>query len=253
MQLFVFHRTLPLDSEAIRAGIDGVIVDLEKKNKIERQSGFDTQINQHSINDIINLKKLDPSIYIICRTESISNTNKNEIQAIIDAGADEILIPMVKKRHEINTALSWLSNQIPLSIMLETKDILQEISALPFVHIKRAYIGLNDLHISRETSSLFDAFTDGTVDKIFAQVNGRTQLGVAGITVPSGGYPIPAKYLMSELLRLTADFTFLRRSYFKDTVSISQEEAINAIKTCLDSMPVNSVEDLSKYLKKESR
>jgi hypothetical protein len=40
--------------------------------------------------------------------------------------------------------------------------------------------------------------------------------GVGGLTLPEGGAPVPAWLLAAELVRLGADFTFLRRSFTAD-------------------------------------
>ncbi len=42
------------------------------------------------------------------------------------------------------------------------------------------------------------------------------RFGVAGLTLPGGGVPVPSELLAAELVRLGADFTFLRRSFTAD-------------------------------------
>ena len=57
---------------------------------------------------------------------------------------------------------------------------------------------------------------DGTVDRIRADVE-RLPFGVAGLTRPDAGWPLPCRLLIGELARLETDFTFLRRSFLADT------------------------------------
>lgn len=45
----------------------------------------------------------------------------------------------------------------------------------------------------------------------------RVPFGVAGLTRPDAGFPVPSRLLAAELVRLGADFTFLRRSFHADT------------------------------------
>ena len=40
--------------------------------------------------------------------------------------------------------------------------------------------------------------------------------GVAGLTLPGGGFPVPSELLAAELVRVGADFTFLRRAFTAD-------------------------------------
>jgi len=59
---------------------------------------------------------------------------------------------------------------------------------------------------------------DGTVDRLsdLAESAG-VPFGVAGLTVPEGGRPVPCRLLAGELARVGATFTFLRRSFHADT------------------------------------
>ena len=40
--------------------------------------------------------------------------------------------------------------------------------------------------------------------------------GVAGLTLPGGGFPVSSDLLAAELVRTGADFTFLRRAFTAD-------------------------------------
>jgi hypothetical protein len=52
------------------------------------------------------------------------------------------------------------------------------------------------------------------VDAVRAQVG--QSFGVGGLTLPEGGFPVASELLAAELVRLGADFTFLRRSFTAD-------------------------------------
>jgi hypothetical protein len=75
-------------------------------------------------------------------------------------------------------------------------------------------VGLNDLRIDRRSDQLFRPLVDGTVDDVRAEV--AQPFGVGGLTLPEGGHPVPSRLLAAELIRLGADFTFLRRSFTAD-------------------------------------
>jgi hypothetical protein len=97
------------------------------------------------------------------------------------------------------------------------------------------YVGLNDLRIDRGSNDLFEPLIDGTVERIRAHVDGP-RFGVAGLTLPDRGAPVPSRLLAAELIRLRADFTFLRRSFLADTAGRPLGPALAAIRQHLVSL-----------------
>jgi hypothetical protein len=97
--------------------------------------------------------------------------------------------------------------------------------ALP---VSRVYVGLNDLAIERRTPSIFTALADGTVASL-RRICTEVPFGFGGMTVPELGRPIPATLMLGELLRLRADFTFLRRSFWRDVADRDAASAVASI------------------------
>jgi hypothetical protein len=121
---------------------------------------------------------------------------------------------MVRGAAEVEEALDAVAGRVGVGILVETLDAtaaLRELAALP---LTRVYIGLNDLAIERGSASLFEALVDGTADRIRSAFD--VPVGVAGLTDPELGSPIPCRLLIAELTRLGCSFTFLRRSFHRD-------------------------------------
>jgi len=78
-------------------------------------------------------------------------------------------------------------------------------------------VGLNDLAISRGSRTIFDAVVDGTVERL-RKTFSETAFGFGGLTCIDRGEPIPCRLLLGEMVRLGADFSFLRRSFKRDIV-----------------------------------
>lgn len=216
-QLFVFHRHLALDMACIEGGANGIIVDLETVGKSERQSGVDTEINDHSVQDLMQIKKKSAA-YVICRINALNQDSQKEIDQVIEAGADEILVPMIKQNNEVKEIFRLVKERKPIGLMIETKEAIAIANQLDQYPLARAYVGLNDLCISRKSNSIFAAIADGTLDKIRGQIV-KAPFGFAGLTIPDKGHPLPALHLINELIRLDCQFTFLRRSFFHDTLN----------------------------------
>lgn len=234
MDLFVFHRALETDRQCIDGGAAGIVIDLETRGKKERQNGFDTEINIHSTQDIRDLKSKG-SVYVMCRCNSINTESVHELNDIIAAGADEILIPMISNLAEIEMAQSIISNRCAISLMIETPEALELLDQLDNLSFKRFFVGLNDLRIARNEPSIFHPIRKGILNTIRSKVK-RTALGFGGLTLPGHGNPIPVEMFMEEMHRLSIDFTFLRRSFYRDTEGKPLDKGIRQIKLAYENM-----------------
>lgn len=214
LELVLFYTTADFCARAFAAGITTFVVDFEQRGKAERQRGFNTQINVHHLSDLVHLRRAVPG-HIICRIDGWHDDSPDEIQRVIAHGADEILLPMVRSAAEVEAALTVIGERCRLSIMLETVAAVQHAHDFVVFPLRRIYVGLNDLHIERHRPNLFYPLVDGTLDAVFAAL-GAFSLSFAGLTMPGGGFPLPADMLIKELVRRRAAFGVLRRSFLRD-------------------------------------
>jgi len=115
----------------------------------------------------------------------------------------------------VDAALAHAGGRCGVGILIETTDAVALAPELGQLPLARIYVGLNDLAIDRRKATIFDSLEDGTVDHVRQFV--KVPFGVAGLTLPERGYPIPCRLLISEMARLRCAFTFLRRSFLADT------------------------------------
>ena len=227
-QVFVFHSNHSRTIASLDGGVDGVVVDWEFKGKNERQLGYDTQVNCYNESDIGLLRETTDKP-IICRINGGKHFSAEEIHVALEAGASEILLPMVTRLDEIEKALSAINGKAKLDVMIETEEavtLAAEIGKLP---LYRVYVGLNDLSISRGTSNIFLPLVDGTLEHVRTHI--PMDLGVAGLTHPEGGRPLPCRLLMKIMAKFNLSFSFLRRSFYKDIETYGASEIICAIKS----------------------
>lgn len=228
--LYVFYADAPLTQECISAGADGIVVDWEVADKRHRQSLFNTQINRHDLQTLKSAVSIYPD-KVICRVNGGNDLTRKEISDAIAYGATDIMIPMVKTLTQVEQALTYIDGKAKCLIMIETPEAVNlnaEIGKLP---IDGVYIGLNDLAIARNSRNIFIPMVEGTLDQI--RTNIPMPLGVAGLTHPGFGSPVPAHLLVNELVRTQCDFTFLRRSFFRDAKELGIADTIAAIRTSL--------------------
>lgn len=215
-ELFLFTPDPDRAAAAVAAGLDGIVVDWERAGKDERQEAADTEVNRDTVDDLRRVRTAT-SARILCRVNPVGPSLADEIDAAASAGADEVLVPMVRASAEVETALDLARGRVGVGILIETVDAVRCAEKLATLPISRVFVGLNDLAIERRSASIFSAVLDGTVEHVRAATR-SVPFGVAGMTLPEAGHPIPCRLLVGELMRLRCGFTFLRRSFRADMV-----------------------------------
>jgi hypothetical protein len=195
------------------AGVTHFIVDMEWKDKHERQQGFDTEIAPVSVRSIGLLTRI-PTVFVSCRINGFCDSTKDEVEAAINEGVHRIFLPMASCVEEVQAFIGIVDGRCETAILIETQratTIARDLARLP---VDAVYIGLNDLTISRGSRFIFSAVRDGSVRRMREAFAGR-QFGFAGVTALGRGFPIPCRMLLAEMAALDCTFTFARRSFRK--------------------------------------
>jgi hypothetical protein len=230
MDLFLFTVDSGFGAAVVAAGATGVVVDWERRGKARRQAGEGTQINADTPADLARMRAATDG-RLLCRINGWGPWTPAEVDEAVARGADEILLPMVRTPREVDRTLDAVAGRCGLGILVETQDAVHRVHELARRPLSRLYLGLNDLRIDRRSDNLFTPLVDGTVDAVRAAVPGR--FGVAGLTLPGGGFPVPSSLLAAELVRLGADFTFLRRAF---TADVAGRDPAIEVPLLLDSL-----------------
>ena len=78
---------------ADKHGVDRIFVDLEQIGKQERQGGMDTVQSKHTLDDVKKIKKCLNKSELFVRSNPIYQNSKEEINTIVENGADVITVP----------------------------------------------------------------------------------------------------------------------------------------------------------------
>jgi len=227
MDLLVFTADPVRAAAVVDAGAAGVILDWERRGKARRQQGQDTQINEDTAADLAAVRSATRG-RVLCRVNGAGPWTPHEVSLAVALGADEVLLPMVRTPADVDLALDAVAGRCGLGILVETQDAVDCVDALARRPLARVYLGLNDLRINRGGADpLFAPLLDGTADAVRQAVD--VPFGVAGLTLPDRGRPVPSRLLAGELARLGADFTFLRRSFWADTAGQDLGRAVPRI------------------------
>ena len=199
---------------AQRAGVDWIFVDLEYRGKSERQANRDTVISSHSIRDIESMRQVITSSKLLVRINPWGEWSKVEIEKVLAAGADIIMLPFFTSVFEVAAFIKQVDRRAETCLLLETLagidnlDEILSITGIDFMHI-----GLNDLHIERGSTFMFEFLADGGVDAI------ATKLRAANITFGFGGMARigslipPAEHILAEHFRTGSTGVILSRSF----------------------------------------
>ncbi len=199
---------------AEKNGVDRIMIDLETLGKEERQKNMNTVKSKHSIVDIVKMSNVLTSSETMVRINPWNVTSVNEIEAVISAGADRIMLPMWKTVSEVNSFLKTINGRIHTTLLLETKEaveILDDVLKLPMVD--EIHIGLNDLHLSYGLNFMFELLSNGTVESICNKcMKAGIRYGFGGIARIGEGL-LPAERIVMEHYRLGSTRAILSRSF----------------------------------------
>ena len=227
MSLNVFYITNKLDVALIaeKAGVNRVWVDLETLGKEERQKGINSVKSQHSIEDIRLIAPRLTKAEMLVRVNPWNPDSMFEINEVIKAGADIIMLPMWKTVDEVKGFLAAVNGRIKTTLLLETKEAeecLDEVLQLP--GIDEIHIGLNDLHLSYGLTFMFELLTNGTVERIINKIKPTgIPYGFGGISHLGDGL-IPAEMIIMEHYRLGSTRAILSRGFCDQTKPIEEVE-----------------------------
>ena len=213
LELALFASDPAVVADAVAAGVPSVVVDWEHDGKQARQAFADTEVNNHTVEHLRAMRALTDA-RVLCRLNAFGPGTPEEVEQAVD-GADELLLPMVRTLEEVERTLALVDGRAGLGILVETSDAVALADELARLPVSRVYLGLNDLSIDRGSATIFAPLVDGTLDDVRERFAG-IHFGFGALTLPDAGSPVPCRLLLGELARLRCDFTFLRRSFYRD-------------------------------------
>lgn len=199
---------------AEKYGVARVWIDLETLGKEERQHNMNTVKSHHTIEDIKVMKKHLTKAELMVRVNPWNENSAQEIEEVIAAGAERIMLPMWKSAKEVFCFLDAVKGRVKTSLLLETKEAaecLDEVLNNPVMD--EIYIGLNDLHLSYGLNFMFELLSNGTVEKLCGKIKqSGIPYGFGGIAKLGGGM-LPGEHVVMEHYRLGSSMVILSRSF----------------------------------------
>ena len=214
---------------AEKNGVDRIFVDLEVRNKAERQKNIDSVKSHHCLNDINNIKKTLTTAEVLVRSNAIYPGSKEEIEEIVSRGADIVMLPMWTSIDDAKRFRDYINGRAKVMLLLETipaEKVLDEVLELD--GIDEILIGLNDLHLQYKMKFLFELLANGKIDELMNKMVAKGKpCGFGGIASLDKGM-ISGRNILAEHYRLKSSMAILSRS-FCDTSKITDEAEIESI------------------------
>lgn len=225
---------------AEKNGVDRIWIDLETLGKEERQKGMNTVKSHHTVEDIKKIKPLLKKSELLVRINPWNAGSTKEIDDVVSAGADIIMLPMWKTISEVNSFIKAVRGRCKTTLLLETKEAVEIIDAvLANGQMDEIHIGLNDLHLSYGLDFMFELLTNGTIECLAKKITeAGIPYGFGGIARLGTG-DLPAERVIMEHYRLKSTRAILSRSF-------CNTELITDIKE-IEKVFENNMKDLRQF------
>lgn len=214
---------------AQKEGVQRIMVDLETLGKEERQKNMNSVKSHHTVEDARAIAKVLTSSELLVRVNPWHEGSPREIEQVIEAGADSIMLPMWKTPKEVGAFLRQVNRRVRTTLLLETKQAAECLDAIlenPLVD--DIHIGLNDLHLSYGMTFMFEPLANGMVDALCEKCRAKgIPYGFGGIAQLGGGL-VPAEHIIMEHYRLGSSGVILSRS-FCDASQVSDLQEVETI------------------------
>lgn len=204
---------------AQKSGVDRIWIDLETFGKEERQKGMNTVKSQHTVDDIKKVKPILTKSEMLVRVNPWNDNSVQEIDQVVSAGADIIMLPMWKSAAEVTNFINAVGSRCKTTLLLETREAVECLDeVLKNDGVDEIHIGLNDLHLSYGLTFMFELLANGTVEKLTKKIaSAGLPYGFGGIARLGEGL-LPAEKVIMEHYRLGSTRAILSRSFCDNAI-----------------------------------
>ena len=202
------------------SGVDRIFVDMEYIGKADRQGGLDSVKNHHTVEDVRRMKQAVESAEVLVRVNPIHEatseytSSEQEINDVIRAGADIIMLPYITSVQQVEDFVRYVGGRVKTMPLIETPESAEAIDEILEIDgIDEIYIGLNDLSLGYHKKFMFELLADGTVEGLCLKCKLKgIPYGFGGVASLGKGM-LPSEYVIREHYRLGSTCAILSRSF----------------------------------------
>lgn len=232
LQMMYITNNPQIAKIAEKYSVDRIWVDLEKIGKQERQGGMNTVQSTHVLEDVRKIREaIEGKAKLLVRVNPIHDNSLNEINKVIEYGADILMLPFFTTVEEARQFVQMIDGRARTCLLLETigaEKCLDDLLEIPGVD--EIHIGLNDLHLQYKMKFMFELLANGKVEELCNKIKQKgIQYGVGGIAKLDEGM-LPARHIIAEHYRLGSQMAILSRSFYDSWIANDLEEVERVFK-----------------------
>ncbi len=226
LRFFMITASPEMAEFATNADVDYIFVDLEVNGKFQRQGHLDTVISKHSLEDVSRVRKKVPAGKLMVRINPINSSSEKEINEVIAAGADAVMLPMFRSVDEVVSFVGAVNGRAKSILLVETNDAVNSCEHwIKISGIDQVHIGLNDLHLDLNLDFMFEPLSNGMLDECCQRLReARVPFGIGGLARVGEGV-LPAELLLAEHIRLGSTWAILSRTFHRNANSVKEIES----------------------------
>ena len=181
---------------------------------------MDSVQNHHTVEDVRNIKQTVQLAEVLVRINPIHEesadygSSEQEIDEVIRAGADIVMLPYITDAKQVERFLKDVDGRARTMLLIETPQAVAAIDEILLLEgIDEIYIGLNDLSLGYHKKFMFELLADGTVEALCLKCKLKgIPYGFGGIASLGKGM-LPSEYIICEHYRLGSTCAILSRSF----------------------------------------
>lgn len=223
MNLFFIANSINMAQFALQNGANRIFVDLEIIGKQKRQGHLDTVISCHSIADVAVLRPHVGAGSLLVRINPLNGDSFDEIEQVIAAGADIVMLPMFRDPSEVAAVTRIVAGRARVSLLVETVGAMESLrECVEVPGVDEVHIGLNDLHLELGNRFMFEPLANGLVDHMAAVLNDAgIPFGIGGLARVGEGR-LPAELILAEHARLGSTAAILSRTFHRRAANVQE-------------------------------
>ena len=205
-----------LAARADVAGVDRIGIDVEQLGKAQRQAGRGTWISPHRVEALPALAAATSRCRLFARTNPLHSGTRAEVDALIEAGAEVLMLPMFSGADEVEHFSSVVDGRAEVVLLLELASAAEAIDDILEVEgVDEVHVGINDFSLDLGLPNRFLALTHPLTDHVAQRVRAAgMRFGIGGIgRVGDPSLPIASDLIYAQYARLGATAALIARAF----------------------------------------
>ena len=229
---------------AVNSGIDYVFIDLEKEGKQERQGHTNSFISSHTLGDLGLIRRHTHEHLLLVRINPPGKNSAEEIERVIELGADAIMLPMFSNLDELQFISAQIAGRVEYWPLVETLGACRSISHASLADLQGVssfYFGLNDLHLELGLRFMFSSLRNEEVLSCMAHCRSLGfSFGFGGISTLDSGR-LSGRHVLALHKELGSNSAILSRSFSStvDADNRSFDVELSAIRNFESQLDLN--------------